>query len=400
MKKKRYITRAIKLISLTLVVLLSAFILQDWVLRRVDHNTLRMDAFYTEKKGTLDAVLVGASDVYAGYSAPYAYEKYGYTSFPFATMSSPSNIVLPQIKEVIKYQNPKMIVVEINAFLYSDKKQPDEVNCHLFADNIPRDQIWRDYIEKEVSEDKQIEYYIPLIKFHGSWSEYPWKAKYLSADIKLKSRGYALLRGFKTVSNMFTADEKIVNSKFENDDSVKPLGSIGERCLRETLEYLKENDIHNVVFTRFPHIVRQRDYARFKRGNRAGEIIKSYGYDFVNIERYALRDGFDLEHDWYNWDHLNIFGAEKCTDYIADLLLNKYGMKPSAQSAGQKENWQNSVECYHKVYNYSESLIERGVFGSKDAELRSTVEEDDETLRLIDEFAEIYPDYGKYAKKK
>lgn len=399
MKKKLYITRTVKLIALTLLVFLSALILQDWVVRRIDHNTLRMDAFYAEKKGTLDAVLVGASDVYAGYSAPYAYEKYGYTSFPFATQASPSNIVLPQIKEVIKYQNPKMIVVEINAFLYPDNKQPAEVNCHLFADNIPRDQIWRDYIEKEVSEDTRIEYYIPLLKFHGSWNEYPWKLKYLSADIKLRNRGYALLRGYKTVSNIFTANEKIANSKFENDDSTKPLGPIGERCLRETLEYLKENDIHNVVFTRFPHIVRQRDYARFKRGNRAGEIIESYGYDFVNIERYALRDGFDLEHDWYNWDHLNIFGAEKCTDYIADLLLNKYGLEPSEQTAQQKENWQKSVECYHKVYNYSESLIERGVFGSKDAELRSTVEEDDETLRLIDEFAEKYPDYGKYAKK-
>ena len=139
MKKKLYITRSLKLISFGLAVVLSTFFLQSFLLKRIDNNTMRMEAFYLEEKNTVDAVLIGASDVYAGYSAPYAYEKYGYTSYPYATQSSPANIVLPQIKEVLKYQNPKMVIVEINAFLYKDDEIPNEASARMFADNVPRD---------------------------------------------------------------------------------------------------------------------------------------------------------------------------------------------------------------------------------------------------------------------
>ena len=150
MKKKLYITRAVKLVALALALISMVFVLQGTLLRRIDQNALRMDGFYLEDKGSLDAVLIGASDVYAGYSAPYAYDKYGLTSYPYATQSTPSDVVLSQIKEVIKDQDPKVIIVEINPFLYTASKQPDEVNRHLFADNIPRDEIWNDYIKENI----------------------------------------------------------------------------------------------------------------------------------------------------------------------------------------------------------------------------------------------------------
>ena len=72
MKKKLYITRSLKLISFGLAVVLSTFFLQSFLLKRIDNNTMRMEAFYLEEKNTVDAVLIGASDVYAGYAAPYA----------------------------------------------------------------------------------------------------------------------------------------------------------------------------------------------------------------------------------------------------------------------------------------------------------------------------------------
>ena len=99
MKKKLYISRGVKLIAFALAVIMSTVLLQTFLLKRIDNNTMRMEAFYLEEKGTVDAVLIGASDVYAGYSAPYAYEKYGLTSYPYATQSSPSEIVGHQVSE-------------------------------------------------------------------------------------------------------------------------------------------------------------------------------------------------------------------------------------------------------------------------------------------------------------
>lgn len=396
MKKKLYITRGLKLLSFGLAVVLSTLLLQSFLLKRIDNNTMRMEAFYLEQKGTVDAVLIGASDVYAGYSAPYAYEKYGYTSYPYATQSSPASIVLPQLKEVLKYQNPKMVIIEINAFLYKDNELPTEASQRMFADNVPRDDIWRAFLKDAVPEDKQIEYYLPIIKYHSSWNEYPWKVKFLSAEMNLKKNGYSLFRGYKTVANEFHSEAKVYNDQLANIDGVLPLGVNGERYLRQTLDYLKENNITNVVFMRFPHIVRTESYNRFKRCNEAGNIIKSYGYDFINLERYGDREGFDVNKDYYNWDHLNIYGTEKLTDYVANMLINKYGLTSAELTDKQKENWNDSVNYYHMIYNYSQEMIKRRLELGKTGNGGTTVSEDEKSITTIEKYARNHPGEGKY----
>ena len=396
MKAKLYVTRGIKLLAFALAVISTTYLLQTFLLKRIDNNTMRMEAFYLEEKGTVDAVLIGASDVYAGYSAPYAYEKYGYTSYPYATQSSPASIVLPQLKEVIKYQNPKMIVVEINAFLYKDNEIPSEASQRMFADNVPHDEIWRDYLADAIPQDKQIEYYLPIVKYHSSWNEYPWKIKYLKAEIGLKQAGYSLFRGYKTVANEFHPTVKVYNDSLAKDDGTYPLGVNGERYLRQTLEYLKENNITNVVFMRFPHIVRKDAYSRFRRCNEAGNIIESYGYDFVNLERYGEQEGFVVNEDFYNWDHLNIYGCEKLTDYIADMLQNKYHMTSAQLTDTQKAEWDDSVNYYHMIYNYCQKMISRRIELGKTGNGGTTVSEDDKSIRTIERYARNHPGEGKY----
>ena len=208
--------------------------LQAYVLKRNDHNTLRMNGFYQEDKGSLDVVLIGASDVYAGYTAAYAYEKYGVTSYPYATQSAPADLVLDQLKEVLKYQDPKMVIIEINAFLYPDSSLDTDVHQRHFVDNIPFDEIKRAYIRDKIPDDQKLEYYFPLIKFHGSWSDYPWKFKNLIGDIKQQVRGYSLMRGYKTNANIY-APKGAVNDRLADNDTAWPLGVNAERNLREII---------------------------------------------------------------------------------------------------------------------------------------------------------------------
>lgn len=396
MKKKLYFTRTVKLIAFALAVIFATLLLQTFLLKRIDNNTMRMEAFYLEEKGTIDAVLIGASDVYAGYSAPYAYETYGYTSYPYATQSSPPDIVLPQIKEVIKYQNPKMIIVEINAFLYKDNELPTESSRRMFADNMPHDEIWREFLNESIPKDKQIEYYLPIVKYHSSWTDYPWKIKYLLAELGLKKNGYSLFRGYKTVANEFHPTGKVYNSTLADNDDTLPLGVTGERYLRQTLEYLKENNITNVVFMRFPHIVYNKSYTRFKRCNEAGNIIESYGYDFINLERYGEQEGFITDKDFYNWDHLNIYGCEKLTDYIANMLINDYGLTKTELTDQQKTEWNDSVNYYHMIYNYSQAMISKRLELGKTGNGGTTVSEDDKSINTIEKYARNHPDKGKY----
>ncbi len=404
MKKKLYITRAIKIICFALAVVISTYLLQAYVLKRNDNNTLRMDGFFVEDKESLDVVYIGASDVYAGYSAGLAYDEYGLTSYPFATQASPPQVVLPQIKDVIKHQNPKMIVVEINSFMYKDNDLPAEASHRMFVDNIPRDDIWADYIKENFPEEDQIEYWLPIIKYHGSWSDYPWKLKFLLTDLALRQRGYSSFRGFKTVANEFHPGGKLYNDTLAETDDKLPLGYTSERCLRETLDYLKENNIKNVIFTRFPHIVNNKAYSRFKRCNTAQQIIEESGFDFINLERYGKQIGIDVNKDFYNWDHLNIYGAEKLTRYFCDKLTKEYGVTPNELTESQKAEWAESVKTYKMIYYYSAEMIKRRSDLGKNDNSGTTVSEDDTSVKTIEKYArkthpELFADEATEAAK-
>ena len=387
MKTKLYITRTVKIICFVMAVLMTSYLLQAFFLKRNDNNTLRMDGFFVEDKNSLDVVIIGASDVYAGFASPLAYEKYGITSYPFATMSSPPQVLLSQIKEVIKTQNPKLILVEVNAYTYKDNDLPTEPSHRMFVDNIPRDEIWREYIESTFPEDKRLEFYLPLIKYHGSWSDYPWKFKFLLTDLALRQRGYSLFRGYKTVANEFHPTGKIYNDQLADNDETRPIGATSERCLTEMLDYLKENNIKNVVFTRFPHIIDKDGLTRFKRTNAIQNKIESYGYDFINLERYALDYGFETDKDFYNWDHLNIYGSEKLTELFCEKFINDYGVTPATLSDAQKAEWNNSVRYYKMIYYYCQEMIKRRKKLGKTGDGGTTVSEDDKSVNTIEKFA-------------
>lgn len=387
MKKKLYITRAVKLISFALAVLLMCYLLQAFVLKHNDNNTLRMDGFFVEDKDTLDVAVIGASDVYAGFASPLAYDKYGITSYPFATQSAPPQAVIYQIQEVIKNQHPKLILVEVNSFTYRDNQLPKESSHRMFVDNVPRDEIWRDYIKNNISEDKRLEFYFPLIKYHGSWSDYPWKIKFLMSDLAIRQRGYSLFRGFKTVANEFHPTGKLYNDKTTNNDETMPISATSEKYLKELLDYLSENNIKNVVFTRFPHILDKNSFTRFKLTNAIGNLIESYGYDFINLERYSVQEGFDIKKDFYNWDHLNIYGSEKLTNFYCQKFINEYGITPAALTEEQKAEWQKSANYYYMIYDYSREMINtRNKQGLNDNG-GDTITEDEECIKTIEDFA-------------
>ena len=100
--------------------MMSCLLLQQYVLRNVDHNSLRVEGFYQEERDSLDAVFTGASDIYTSFMPGRAYEKYGFTSYLLASESITSEGVITAVKEVVRTQHPSLIIIEANAFLYGD----------------------------------------------------------------------------------------------------------------------------------------------------------------------------------------------------------------------------------------------------------------------------------------
>ncbi|MCH5191504.1 MAG: hypothetical protein J1F23_05000 [Oscillospiraceae bacterium] len=358
MKMKIYIIRAIKIMSLLLAVVLCVGVLQEYVLCHADHNRERIKGFYLEDKDSVDVVLIGASEIYADFSSCYAYEKFGFTSYPISTQSNIVQNFKTQIKSAIKEQHPKLIVVEVNGALYiKDEDLEKEANFRNYVDNIPLDSDKVEFISECVTEN-QLEYYLPIIKYHSVWNDFPKGLKWNLSIIQSTVRGYNYLKGAKCKAVIYKEKGKVYNSSLKDNDKRNDLNEKAEQYLRECLEYCKSENIDNIVFVRFPHIVTQKSLTRFYRGNTIGDIIAEYGYDYINFERNFDDTGLDVNTDFYNFDHLNIYGQRKFTEYFGRYIQENYGISESTLTPSQKEEWDTCVKYYEAFSEYSFSLIE------------------------------------------
>ena len=84
------------------------------------------------------------------------------------------------------------------------------------------------------------------------------------------------------------------------------------------------------------------------------------------------------------------------TDYIADMLQNKYHMTSAQLTDTQKAEWDDSVNYYHMIYNYCQKMISRRIELGKTGNGGTTVSEDDKSIRTIERYARNHPGEGKY----
>lgn len=367
MKTKLYITRAVKLISLVLLTALVVGVLQEYFLCNTDGNRLRIKGFYAEEQETIDVALIGSSEMYSSFSAPLAYEKYGFTSYPYATASSTSAAMKTQIKEVMRTQSPDLIVIEINAFLYATNNEEKESSIRNYIDNVPLNANKIEYIENTPAVRKlgRREFYLPIFKYHGVWNDYPAPWNKVKTRITQDLRGYTMLRGFKTTANRLVVKEKVYNPQLPVDETRGEFEPRYEQYFRDFLQYCKDEKIDNLLFVRFPHVVKKETYNRFTRGNTAGDILHEYGFSYINFERDETAMSYDAYNDYYNFDHLNIYGAEKFTDYFGKILTEKYNIGKTNLTEEQAAKWQNSVDFWHKFYAYTDNAIQKNKTNKK-----------------------------------
>lgn len=358
-RAQRYTRRTIKIVTLILAVLVTTWFLQEFILCNANHNTERIRGYYLEDKDSLDVIVVGSSEVYCDYSPGLAYQECGFTSYPFATEANTARNYETIIREIERTQDPKLIIVEINGAIYGDVNMDKEVNLRRVVDNIPYNQNKYDLIEKGATSD-QIEYYIPFIKYHDSWDNFGNSIGWSISMMQDRLRGYNLLKGIKNRSLILKPDKKVYPT--ERIQTRRPLFGKGYDALIEFLEMLQADGItrDQILFVRFPHVITEDNLTRYNRGNTIGDIVRRYGYDFVSFEPDDPEIGIDVNHDFYNIEHMNIYGQRKFTKYFAKWLQEHYNIGKSDLTEKQQKEWDLASDYYDAYYQYSEDVIESG----------------------------------------
>lgn len=381
-KTKGYLARTIKVLSLLLCICVSVYILQYFFFSNSDNNSVRLQGFYLEDKDSVDVVIIGASESYYDYSPGYAYDQYGFTSYAYGTPSTTMFNYKTMLKEVLRTQNPKKIFIELNGAYYDDQELDDDINLRNYSDHIPLNMNKIELINKCVKGDK-LEYYMPIIKFHAVWHDYPSGLGWPIAMIENQFRGYSTLKGIRTniETNIYKRKSQVGPTNLAKKE---PLNPRAEEALRDLLQFCKDENLDNVVFGRFPHNVEGVNLQRFQRSNTTKEIVEEYGYDFVCFDVNG-DETYDINTDFFNLEHLNIYGMRKFTDEFSQYMIQHYGITPSELTEKQKEEWKDCARYYYAFFDYCEYKFEEEEFDYVCEDYRNMVEIK-KRLTPLDEF--------------
>ena len=361
---KKNVLRFLKILCLMLAFALTVGVLQQLVLVHADHNRQRINGFYEEKENSLDIVLLGASEVYSDFAPAHAYEHAGVTSYLFATQANSILSYKSALKNILDRQKDALIVIELNGAVNDEAETTKEANLHNYADNVPLDMTKLEWLSQGEIENKE-EYLFPIIKYHSLWSDNSESEKYMQKLADGEGIPHNDIKATADSAQKQKIKERIKNEVKRTDDNQskkgrKPLPELEEKALRELLSYCREQNLENVVFARFPHIVVKRTFDRFEKSNTVGDIVEEYGYDYLNFERDFVETGLDETSDFYNLDHLNVRGQQKFTAYLTDYLTARYAVAPKEQSEKIKAEWKKCGTYYKAYVRYSEELIAKG----------------------------------------
>lgn len=333
------------------ILLLTSFILN----RQINiPDGIRVKNFYLQKKNSLDVVLVGASTVYTDFSSPVAWNEFGYTSYSLGTPSAPMGLAKSMVKETIRTQNPKLIVIDINGILYNDKEETRDSFMRVWLDNMPYNKNRIEAINELVPKNDRSSYFIPLMKYHSNIAHIGDCLKDVKREIKgklnpeyLSVTGMAARAEIKPMKN-------IVDIKNYNEES--PMyGKSGSR-LKELLDYCKKNNLKNIAFSNMPRFYTKNMLNQRRRLNTAIKLIKSYGYKVYDLDLRTKEIGLDKDRDFYNPNHLNIYGQIKTTKYLSQCFIKDFDIK-SKHSKDTIDFWNREYKAFIKVYNWADDKM-------------------------------------------
>ena len=355
MKKKRII----KLCCFGLVFILLLGVISRFLQVNSLADAVRVKGFYMEPENSLDMVTIGASETYTSIAPGILWKEYGFTSYNYSIAGCPVSMVKSQVREVLAHQKPKVLVIEVNgAVPENGAYQTQDKRLRKYIDNMPWSENKIETIKEVVPEEEQESYFFPFLKYHSNWKNLQICGANLYLQAKMILNGGSRLKGFQTVPQKAEIKKELVDITIAH--STAPLAKEAEYYLRDLLQYLKDEKIDNVIFVRIPHRVTEKTYGDYQRSNRAGEIVKEYGFPYVNFELEKEAIKLDMAEDFYNDSHMNLYGQEKFTRYLGEYLVKHYELKNCAHSEEITKAWNEAAEETNACIIFGKTLLEEG----------------------------------------
>lgn len=323
------------------------FVVLTYMKKPESSNLDNIIGFYAEEKNSLDMVYIGGSAAFVYFASLNAYEDYGIASYTFGTHTIQAEFYEYMAKEVMTRQKPKLLVIDARAYQYRDHDQmPTSVAYRNVLTTMPFNLNRIEFIENNVPtylSQKTDSYHFDLFFYHTAVEN-----RSIEDTINLIFRKKKNdIKGFHFVPKAMRMEKQ----KFKTDKSTSPSWPT-VTILNSFLDYLKTLDCE-VLFVVSPYIELESEKEVF---NCIEKLIEKAGFDFLDSNEYYKKMKIDFDTDFYNYNHMNIYGAEKYTKFLSEYIKENYDL-PDRREDKVYSSWDDLLENWHtKVQNTKDEI--------------------------------------------
>ncbi len=284
-----------------------------------------------------EVIFLGDCEFYESISPVRLFEEYGISSY---VRGSAQQLIWQSyyvLLDTLKHEKPKVVVLNACEMKIGDVQNEaytrmtldglKDINYRLKAANI---------LKK--SDETLISYVFPLLRYHSRWSDLTGDDfKYYITRDKITYAGYHM--------------QTDIRPKTREDAPWPPLFdySFPEICyeyLDKITALCKENDIKLILF-KSPTASWQ--YPWYEEWN---DALYAYAEKndilYLNGLEHTAEMNLDMTCDSYDEGvHLNVYGAEKCSDYLGSVLSDGYSLSDLRNDNNASSAWKEVCERYH-----------------------------------------------------
>lgn len=353
MKAKRFLKEilipcaAFILIFSTLLSILTLVFYPKW---DSDESGGQMSGFYKEPENTLDVLFLGSCNMYTSISPVLMYEEFGITGYAFTCPDQELSTSYYYIKEALKTQKPKAVVLESLFFTQYNTKNRERYNRYAL-DYMPltanKISAIMDLAQRESEHMKSYDgtapdtlltvagYLFPILRYHSRADLSKEDFSFFFADNIYNTR-----KGNRTYYSLPLADDFCSEfTRVFNGDSIN---EITKEYFPKIKTLCEENNIPLVV-------IKSPNYMRWGHDDEITKIVREYvaSQDVPFVDFHAEEYNNFIPEDYNASTTMNVYGDRKLTHTIAKYLIEHYGLSATKLSEKDTIAWNDCVKKFY-----------------------------------------------------
>ena len=332
---KKYLSRIICVLLVIALAVGGLWYVNGVLIMKRSDGILTMQDFYAQPDGTVDVLLVGNSHSGINIDTATLWDSCGIAAYDLWGGVQPLWNSYHYIVEALKYQTPRLIVLEVMAST-SDYEYSEEQNQIKNTAGMRFSKNKLEAVRASAPEDRQLNLLLGFPLYHGRFDEltmedfqhFPW------------SKGLENFKGsvlrYGTGSYEFESAEGISDTAPVMDKELEYLNKIIDLCREKSVQ---------LMLLKTPSLEREQTQPIL---NTVAGIAEDNGLAFVNMNLMDDELGITAD-DWSLDRHMNASGARKVSAWLAEYLQSEYSI-PDRRGDAAYASWDVNAHDVNNAY--------------------------------------------------